>query len=216
MSEVTENKLRSLPPRRQYGWKGGVGMTNPHHANLGEIGGKERNHRVNDVVAKRPQPTQDWLPGANRRSLAERYAEAELEIHAHFVAWINGSGPVTDKLCATDRAGTEGLNCTASKGYVVGDDVTVATEDALMHSEQRHVKQAVLIDARKLMEFPESVRIPSLARLQSLNDCLSTWVDVPYSPSPLSLNSLRVWKMGNITAFSTAGGSGLPGLWAML
>ena len=74
---------------------------------MGEVGHECGAYRVEEDVLSQPLKHFDYGLGVGGRTRAERYAEGEIEIHAHFVARIGRNGAVTQKLCAVARAGTE-------------------------------------------------------------------------------------------------------------
>lgn len=152
---------------------------------MGEIGRKVRTYAIEDVLSE-PFKHFDYGLGVGGRTCAKRYAEGEIEIHAHFTARIEGASAVTHNLCAVARAGTERGSPKTETHIAKGAHVAPGPEPAAPTSEQRHVRQAVLVNAREFVELPEGVEavlVPrQVIRLQILDDCLRTWGNVPDSP----------------------------------
>lgn len=157
-----------------------------YNGNVGEVGCERRAYRVQDILAE-PFKHFDYGLGVGGRTTAERYAEGEIEVHAHFLARIDGGAAVSQKLCAVAHARAKRVGGTKTRTSIAKDaHVASGSETSALSPEQRNVKQAVLVNAREFVELPEGVEavvIPrQIIRLQILDDCLSIWGDVSYSP----------------------------------
>ncbi len=146
-------------------------------ANSGEVIGKGRENPFSYVVMDTRQSVGDreaseLLWG----SLAETYAEGGCEIHVHFRAGLVNGGIAGD-WCAVFNRECDWLDFISSgasrnpKGQM---------RDT---SEGCDVRQPMLVLSGKLVELPEGVvggtALPSVVRLQPLDDCFRVWVDAP-------------------------------------
>lgn len=133
------------------------------------------------------QPVVNWeATELGWGSLAETYAEGGCELHVHFRAgFVNGG--IAGDWCAIfnrtvdwfDFIGSEAFNHVPHGGS----------------SDERNVRQTVLVLDVKLIELPEEiVGEPSVVRLQPLDNCLRAWVDAPehiIEPSRILLGENR-------------------------
>jgi hypothetical protein len=109
-------------------------------------------------------------------SLAEAYAEGGCEIHVHFRAGVVNGGIAGD-WCAIFNREIDWLD-------FVRDRAFVDHEGQMGNAHERcNVGQTVLVLLGKLVELPKGVvggaPLPSVVRLQPLDDCFRVWVDAP-------------------------------------
>lgn len=104
----------------------------------------------------------------------EGYAEGRRALHAHLRVRTARSG-VSGDYCALFNRTPIDFNVRGAHGY------REPKGNALRHQE-RQMGQPMLVNVRKLIENPEGVHggeaIPSLVRLQVLNDCLRSFGNV--------------------------------------
>ena len=117
------------------------------------------------------------------RSLSERYVELGDALHVHVVAGVGSVNPVSRKLCFAFH------RWPSSQPLEALDVETLAgTADAHAHNrEQGDLNAPVFVQVPKLVKDPEVIGgegIPSLVRLQVLDDCLSVGMERPW-PDPL-------------------------------
>ena len=137
--------------------------------NSAEIRGERPEHVVLDSRGDCPQGGDDRFL-TSRRFVAETYNEGNAELHLHFRL-----GFPAEEFCAVVHRSEK---CVADgHGSALIDDFGAGLGRA------DEVECSVLVDVAKLMQNPERVRqvvgVPSVMRLQSLDDCLSVWVDAP-------------------------------------
>jgi hypothetical protein len=137
----------------------------------------ERQHDlVDDVVVDQRDGRRDALAFGHRRPLWKSYVEGHNSVHIHLLVRPGRFDGNAGYLCATfnlafvddDRAWSD-----PGRGRVGPDTKTIEDRNGGM-------QKAVLVDAREFMENPEAIRpeaAPSLIRLQSLDDCLRSWID---------------------------------------
>lgn len=146
-------------------------MTN---SNWGEVVGKERQNVPHYVTMDVRQPV------GNRHaakllwgSLAESYAEGGHELHIHFLAGLVNGGIAGD-WCAIFNRAEDWLDFVSSEAF--------NPEREARGSKKRNVRQPVLVLDGKLVELPKGVvggPVPSVVRLQPLDNCFRAWVDAP-------------------------------------
>lgn len=152
-------------------------MTN---LNSDEVRNEVRENFVGDVVSYPPKG-KAAVPPRGCRPLPEGYAEGQEGVHVHLRVETLGksgdAGGIGCNLCAvfvraysdTDAAGQVGRTGEVGEG----------TDGHL-----RNVRHSMFVHVGKLVELPEGVRrerIPSVVRLQPLDDCLRVRVDAPDS-----------------------------------
>lgn len=145
--------------------------------------GEERVHqrRENfvDDVASYPSKGVTTTPPRGCRPLPEEYAEGQQGVHVNLRIETFGKGGDTGgigcNLCAVlkrSEVDTEGAGQAGNLGNVVpGTD-----------SHLCDVRRSMFVYVAKLMQLPEGIRrelIPSVVRLQPLDDCLRSWMDAP-------------------------------------
>lgn len=140
--------------------------------------------RGDDVLLKvTPDALQDWHDWLawERRDLLERYLTLQAQIHLHFGVGLNRGGSVAGDYCAA-------LHFAPLPDHLELFHFDVSTAQTDPHAtEFGQENGAVLVDAVEFIQLPEgvgSVPLPSLMRLQVLDDCLSGWSD---APDPLRL-----------------------------
>lgn len=128
-----------------------------------------------DVVVDCPQNLPGVLVG-NAGGLIESYVQNRIEIHVHLSIGIDGVSAVNREYCVVYNRYLEDLKLPVEPD--VGDHVSPD-----LHSSKfvdHGMEKAVLVDVRQLAELPEGVcvkAVPSVVRLQTLNDCLHRWID---------------------------------------
>ncbi len=103
------------------------------------------------------------------RSIVERYCELGLELHAHFFNVRNAAG-INDDLCAVAQY-------LRRDGTTDNLPVPVDHDNVLIVSSNgRQGERSVFINVRELVQDPQrmemGIQLPTLVRLQTLNDCL--------------------------------------------
>jgi hypothetical protein len=109
-------------------------------------------------------------------SFFENYVGLRRDIHVHGSARVNGANGAPTKFCAVYH-----LRADALDEHLL--DVEIVSSDA-QASELRdgEMEQPVPINAGQLVELPQRIvgkAIPSLMRLQLLDDCRSVWAERP-------------------------------------
>lgn len=147
------------------------------HANSGEVVSEGRDNLFGYVKMDMSQPIGDreaseLLWG----SLAESYAEGGCEIHVHFRAGLVNGGVAGD-WCAIFNRKVDWLD-------FVGDGAFINHEGHMRNARvRRNVRQTVLVLVGKPVELPEGIvdgtLLPSIVRLQPLDDCFRVWSDAP-------------------------------------
>ena len=136
-------------------------------------------------------PQSRYYDGTVGGTVRERYMQSELSVHTHVRIQRRGE-PEPRDLCAVFKRAEENLVAElagdASRQAVcrIGKDRT---------SEMKHL---MLVDVRQLLENPERMSfdvLASVVRLQSLDDCLSVWLDAP--------NLLQAAATGRLAAGNT-------------
>ena len=106
-------------------------------------------------------------------SIAKDYLHSEIEIQAHWLASSDRPDPPARKNCARFRyAGTDGKRF----------DGDVSAQPPALGDKGTRQQRSVSVHSGQLMELPQGMRHvvrPEEMRLQSLDDCLSSWVDAP-------------------------------------
>lgn len=128
-------------------------------------------------LAEHPFVFHDW------QAATEAYAEKRAEVHIHFrVGYASGTVIQGDYCAVFDRA-ISPLDVMRANDAETGGMV-----GASYGLKQDKMGQSMLVNVRKLVQSPERVGfvfLPSLMRLQALDDCLCTWVDAPDFPFAL-------------------------------
>ena len=145
--------------------------------------GEERVHQrrensVDDVV---PYPAKGIAatPPRGYRPLPEEYVEGQQGVHVHLrvepLSESGVTGRIGRNLCAVFKRTQVDIDGPGQVGRV--GNVSPCADSHL-----GNVRRSMLVHVGKLVQHPEGVRrelIPSIVRLQSLDDCLRSWVDAP-------------------------------------
>jgi hypothetical protein len=145
---------------------------------LKKEGAQGWNHRSENMVADVVQGHSDF-PNLSWRSLAEAYPKNVCEIHLHCRDWVAGGGLVPCNYCVVFDRSQISLDVRDADRGSAG---RTGEEGDGSGYHKNHVGQAVLVDARKLMEYPQRMGgevLSSTVRLQSLDDCPRDWRDAP-------------------------------------
>ncbi len=140
---------------------------------------KIRDYNRTDTIDRSGERV-NYGASVHQRTFIEGYIEGEVEVHLHFLVRINGCGSVPRKFCAV-------LQREGDRGQVKGNEVKVfSTEAEPNKSRSGHMSEAMFIISVKHMETPQRVccNIPSVVRLQALDNCLTGWIDHPKLPLP--------------------------------
>jgi hypothetical protein len=156
--------------------------------------GEWREHRVDDVSMEGVK----GIPDGNeqegvRNPLAEAYVEGCCEIHVHFRAGTVEGGVLGD-WCALIKIAGKGIDVV--DGDVLAREERYSTEPIQGHGRRK----PVLVYDLKLIKLPQAVAakpVPSIVRLQPLDDCLGTWVDAPDHVVEF-LQRLRAFDLGGV------------------
>lgn len=144
--------------------------------NSAEVRDEGRKNRFRYVTMDTREPVGDRVASELLwSSLAETYAKGGIELHVHFRAgFVNGG--IAGDWCAIFNRSEDWLD-------FVDSDTAEDDEGNGLGSEKGNVGQTVLVLDGKLVELPErvvgDVLLPSVVRLQPLDDCLRVWVDAP-------------------------------------
>lgn len=164
-------KRGNLAPRRQYG----IALASANNMNSGEVQSQGAQHFVGDVgVDCRESRGNRHTPEYLWDSLAEAYAESRCDIHVHFRARFVEGG-IAGNWCA--------LFNRVEDRFDVADVQVVRNEIARTQlCEKDDMGQPMLVHVGKLVELPKGIAVepvPSIVRLQLLDDCLRGWRDAP-------------------------------------
>jgi hypothetical protein len=121
---------------------------------------------VKSDAAKRRQHVAPFSGG-----IAEGYVGGHFDIHLHARAVLRIDEPITGDLCIVFRCVNDRLEFHQLQGATIG---IVQRDFPLIDWNQQ--QSAMLVDVLKFLQEPEPMRhrcIPSVIRLQGLNDCLS-------------------------------------------
>lgn len=143
----------------------------PGERELQEAPERERD-LVSQVVPDPPQRWDNWLI-PEWRSLAERYASGEVEIHVRFGGSFGGH-PVSEFLAVVHRPAN------AYSGLIDGWEVSA--EKLVGRRGDDGEVDPVLVHSAQFVDGPEGVLpelVPTLVRLQLLNDDLRTGGHMP-------------------------------------
>lgn len=143
------------------------------NSDSGEVRGKGRKHLLDYVTMDVSQPIGDrhaaeLLWG----SLPESYAEGGCEMHVHFRAGFVNGGIASDWCTIFNRA-EDWFKFVHTQEELVGETNV---------REKRNVRQTVLVLDGKLVELPKGIVggfLPSVVRLQPLDNCFRVWMDAP-------------------------------------
>jgi hypothetical protein len=131
----------------------------------------------------------------------EAYIEGRFEIHVHARAVFSADAFVPYELCAVFKY-AHGNCVLRSKNRKLGNSDAKLTAGryldlaAGLYSDC-HQKGTMLVDVMKLIEKPEPLEfggIPSVVRLQFLDDCLGSWTDIPDSALTAFQKTITVSK----------------------
>ena len=137
-----------------------------------------RKYLVDDVVSY-PLKGVATTPPRGCRPLPEEYVEGQQGVHVHLRVEALGEGgsmgSIGRNLCVIFKRSEVEVKGPGQMGCV-GEIYPGAD------SHLGDVRCSMFVHVVKLMELPEGIRrifIPSVVRLQSLDDCLRVWVDAP-------------------------------------
>lgn len=120
------------------------------------------------------------------RGTVESYLQKRIEIHLHFLVGNLGNGAIPDYYCLTFNHCLDYLN--VEEFVIKGEPWTKSGSNITDSADEQ---QAMLVDIREFVQHPKLVAmniLPSLIRLQILDDCLSVWMHAANS----SVDSSRV------------------------
>lgn len=143
---------------------------------LGKEPQEGRDDFVADEVVNLPQDLNGWPLGGYGSVLWERYVKGRLNVHIHFALRIDRSCPEPGYFCLSLNYPRLDFNHSRQKLGILGPR---SVEYYSRERRGNNVQQAVLIDSRQLMKYPEGfadVLLPCLVRLHPLDDCLSKWI----------------------------------------
>lgn len=183
-------------------------MSDESHKDSGKKRTKGHNNVTGYVVQSLPQYS--FGPVAVDgiwRSFAESYEEGRRLVHVHFRVYAGGSDKAGD-FCAT----FERLQTVLAVQEVVGTfggGNAGNKEGKGAGGYNPQVGESVLVLDRKLVKYPEKATesvIPSLVRLQFLDECLRVWVDAPDLLTTLVGSHSPVAENGELQLLSAAFG----------
>jgi hypothetical protein len=159
----------------------------------GEERGEQRHDSVDDVALYPSEGVRATPPGGTR-PLPEEYVEGQQGVHVHLRVEAlregRGTGLVGCDLCAVFKRTKIDVDGSGQVGSV--REVSPSAD-----SDLRDMRRSMFVHVVKLTKHPEGVRrvlIPSIVRLQSLDDCLRSWIDVPDFVTAFALRPFSVAK----------------------
>jgi hypothetical protein len=163
--------------------------------------GEERGQGGDDIVDDVPLYPSKGVgatPPRGYRPLPEEYVEGQQGVHVHL--WVEplsdggGMGSVGCDLCAIFKRTQVDVHGSGQMGRV--GKVGPHTDGNL-----RDVRCSMFVHVAKLVQLPKGVQrklIPSVVRLQSLDNCLRSWVDAPDFVTTFPRRPFSVAKDGEL------------------
>jgi hypothetical protein len=179
-------------------------LANSQETNPGEVGGEGRDYIVNDIVPDVLQRGDDQfsIPGFCWGSLAPAYCEGRGALHVHFRV-ASAKRPVARNYCAAFNRAP--LNFDVRGAPWVGRVEVDGCRDG-----ERYVRQSVFISVGELAEGRKTYAVPSIVRLQVLDDCLRGWVDAPDHVSAFVRELLHTTEEGESRLTGNFAGQAAP------
>ena len=125
-----------------------------------------------------------------RGCVCENYVEKRIELHLHALASVCAGGAVTcnQDICIRFKR----CGCPSMPEFPQDVSLHATTKAALFVCGKCNKKRAMFIDIGQFVKQPERMdsspilRLPSLIRLQSLDDCLRGWRHMPDRTHPIA------------------------------
>jgi hypothetical protein len=141
-----------------------------------------REYVAHDVIVDLPQHIEDWRTAYDWGRRREAYVQSRAEVHAHVLVWIDGIegvGTPPSYLCAAFHGVSDPLQKSAH--YSERDVLRITGRPAEpLDGCGDDVQHAMLVESIEFVEPPEGIvrkRLPSVVRLQPLDDCLGSRID---------------------------------------
>jgi hypothetical protein len=173
----------------------------PRQAGRSKIRAKLRNDVILDNALDTVQHSNRRPVAGLSESVREQYLNMRLELHLHALASVYVNESITGDFCLCYKSRADG-----PFNKLLADVLAVREGGSLKvaHSDQN---TSVLIDVLQLIEKPERMErgvIPSVVRLQSLDDCLRAWAMYLIRPTPRLLKPSSVIKIGKLLSVASA------------
>ena len=136
---------------------------------------KRRDNVGDDVVVDVDQAL-DCVFTVHDASASERYLNNREELHVHFLAPINRLRIVSNYYCLVFNKSSVHLEARGDKRHI---SASAGYESSAARMKKGDWQQTMFVDVRQIVQLPEGMRcviIPSVVRLQTLDDCLGRWV----------------------------------------